>query len=180
MKFVLSCLAISLLLGAMPVSASPGSPTPIEFQALLSMDYKAFDQTLPDGGWRAIVDPVEAGKVLDAYHLNNFEKLEVYQHRIIYWHAGQSYALGDLYELAVARFGASFNRDEKPNDEFKWNFYVRASIAFLQKDMKALVSARDELAQATHSGAKVNLKIVNAFIRCFNKPYRLAYNSDCQ
>ncbi len=169
-------LALLIFLLHFNVYSSPTSPTPEEFQKLLKLDYIAFDQTLPNGGWRAITDNIEGAKVIDAYHLHNLEKLTTQQSRILYWHAGQRYASGDLNDVAINRFNKSYDPNEKANDPFKWNSYVRGTIAFLEHDMKMLVQARDELRQTS---SNPNLRILEAFIRCFNKTYKEAYSSSC-
>lgn len=174
MRFLLLtiCLIYSSAYG------TPNSPTPSEFQALLKLDYRAFDQNLPDGGWRAILDDVEAGKVLDSYSIQNSENLKPWQARTILWHAGQAYAMANLTDVALARFRKSYDPDVKPNDTFKWNSYVKGSIAFLEQDIKGLIEARDEMRAANPSSP--NLKILEAFVRCFKKSYKEAYNPNCE
>ncbi len=160
--------------------ASPGAPDPSEFQALMKLDYVAFDQTLPNGGWRAIVDKVEAGKVLDAYHVHNLDTLAPWQARVIYWHAGQVYAMADLNDLGIARFEKSYNPAEKSDEKSKWNAYVRGTIAFLKHDRSILQAARDEMYSADPSDENINRKVLDSLLRCFNKPYRDAYDPDCK
>jgi hypothetical protein len=177
MKYILlSCLICFSTMS----NGAVQSPTPEEFQTLLNLDYKSFDQTLPNGGWRGIVDKVDAGKVLDSYHIHNLEKLEPWQARIIYWHAGQEYAMSGLSQLALARFKKSFNPDQKADDTFRWNSYVKGSIAFLEKDMASLVKSRDELREVDKIERSANLKFLESFIRCFNKTYTEAYDPSCK
>jgi hypothetical protein len=150
---------------------------------MLKLDYKAFDQTLPDGGWRGLANKgceLEATKMLEIYHLHHYDELLPWQSRILYWHAGQVYAMQNQTDLALMRFRKSYDSDEKPGDMFKWNSYVKGSIAFLEHDMKALVAARDELKLVDKTQAHPNLKFLEAFIRCFNKTYKEAYNPTCK
>lgn len=100
---------------------------------MLELDYHAFDQSLPAGGWRAIVDNVDAGKTLDAYLIHNNDQLETWQQQVVRWHAGQMYALGDLTVVALARFKTTFRADEPSDDTFGWNAYVKGTIGFFGK-----------------------------------------------
>ena len=83
-----------------------------------------------------------------------------------------------------------------------WNPYVDASIALIEKNKPALVSARAALAAVPAppeanvkdgffsftlpSGETMkvawppNLDVVDAFVRCFDKPYRDAYGMACR
>jgi hypothetical protein len=166
-------LFVYILLIAFKVQATPGAPTPIEFQALMKLDYNSFDQTLPDGGSRAILDHVDAGKTLDAYLVHNFDSLLEWQRVAITWHAGQAYAKADLTELGIARFKKSYAKDKPADDKSKWNAYVRGSIAFLEHNEAELKQARDEVVNA--DAKNVNGKVLDGFLRCFTKTYREAY-----
>ena len=104
-------------------------------------------------------------------------KLEASRARIINWHAGQSYALGDLTDLAVSRFSRSYNPDEAASATFKWNAYVRGSIAFLIKDRSELQAARDEMYSANPSLDNINAKILDGLLACFDKSYSDAYGN---
>lgn len=149
----------------------------------LKLDFKSFDQTLPDGGWRGLANrgcELEATKLVEIYHLHHFDILEAWQSRILYWHAGQVYAMQGLTELAIARFEKSFDPLEKADAPLKWNSYVRGSIAFLKRDKDGLIKARDHLRAGNGSKPDPNLKILEAFVRCFQKPYKEAYNPDCK
>lgn len=147
---------------------------------MLSLDFASFDQSMPNGAWRGIRDPFEAAKTIDTYHLHHAEKLRDDERRILYWHAGQSYATAGLYQLAITRFEKSYDPQEKPSAEFKWNAYVRGSIAFLKKDLKTLTKARDELREADRGKPSPNRKVLESFVRCFKKTYEEAYSPDCK
>jgi hypothetical protein len=173
-----ACFFVASLFTAEPVLASKEKPTPAEFQALLKLDYQSFDQNLPEGGWRGIKDQVSAGQIIDIYHLQSAETLLDWQRRTLYWHAGQVYAGADLENVAIARFEKSFNPDEPPEDDFKWNAYVRGTIAFMKRDRSELVRARDDM--ATSKNPNVNLSVLEGLLRCFDKPYNEAYGPECR
>jgi len=169
---IFSCLAFSVSVAATDCQVS--SEKLVEY---LKMNYQEFDQT-PGKGFRELVDQgcfVEAGKLIDLWHFHSQENLEPWQKRISYWHAGQSYAFAEqaLYPLAVERFQKSINHGETANDDFKWNAYVRGSIAFLRSDRSNLEKYRDELSSTTT--AKMNLEILDRMLRCFGQPYLDAY-----
>jgi hypothetical protein len=154
-----------------------------QLDAYLKLDYKSFDQTLPDGGWRGLEGKgcdLESVKLIEIYHLHHMDELNPSQAIILYWHAGQVYAMQDLTDLALARFKKSYNPSEKADDTFKWNSYVKGSIAFLEKDMKTLIKARDELRAVNQIESNPNLKFLESFIRCFKKSYREAYDPECK
>jgi hypothetical protein len=155
----------------------------IQLDSYLKLDYKSFDQALPDGGWRGLSNKgceLEAIKLVEIYHLHHLDDLNESQAQILYWHAGQVYGMQNLNDLAISRFKKSYNPKEKSDDPFKWNSYVDATIAFFEHDLPKLKQARQSLATATASGAANNLKIVDAFIRCIGKPYSVAYNPNCK
>ena len=149
----------------------------------LKLDYKGFDQTLPNGGWRGLDNKgcsLEATKLVEIYHLHHLGALEDWQNRILYWHAGQVYAMLGQSELALARFKKSYNPNEKPDGSINWNGYVDGSIAFLEHDLNKLLKARDKLRVASDGQPDANFKFLDAFVRCFKKPYKEAYNPSCK
>jgi hypothetical protein len=53
-----------------------------------------------------------------------------------------------------------------------------ATIAFLKKDIETLKASRQEMASGGQTpGNSTNLKIVDDFIKCFDKTYRQVYMS---
>lgn len=147
----------------------------------LNLDYQAFDQTTGDG-WRKWADracDIQGAILVDAYHLHNLSILLPWQDHALYWHAGQLYANDKNYQLAISRFNKSLNSDELPNDPFKWNAYVKASIAFLENNKVELRKQRDELRNATDPGSQNNLTIVNRMIDCFGQPYKEVLSNFC-
>ncbi len=156
---------------------------PEEQQKLLALDYKSFDQTLPDGGWRRYEQAncyESAANLIDQYVAQNLSKLLEYQRRGMTWHAGQMHAFVGQTELAVARFKSSYDLKVAPEDTFKWNAYVKGTIAFLEHDMKSLIEARDEMAAVSADQRSKNFAFIEAFVRCFDKPYSEAYNTSCK
>ena len=148
-----------------------------QWKKYLSMDWKSFDQTLGKG-WREFAAndcEIAAGHLIDVYSSHNSNKLNEMQKRVLRWHAGQQYAQGNIKTLALVRFRYSFKKDEDPNDPFKWNAYVAASIAFLEKDLKKLKAARDEMLPFAEQNIQ-NLIIVNNMYKCPHLSYKQVIN----
>src|SRR6185369_2299188 len=96
-----------------------------ETARLLNLEFKSFDQDLSGGGWRKYGDSgcyLTAASLLDAYREGHAQLAEG-DMKIINFHAGQMYAFGNSYELAILRFQNSYDKNEKPNAPFLWNAY---------------------------------------------------------
>ncbi len=148
----------------------------------MALDIHAFDQDL-NGGWRPIaqrdgcVD--EAADLIRAYR-----EFVTSRTLILYWHEGQLRAeLGET-EAAIALFERS--RREPADDEYGWNHYVDATIAFLRQDRSALEAARGRLAKAKvpdfpadwrGSRGPMNLDVVDGLLSCFGRSYKDAYGA---
>lgn len=146
-------------------------------ELLLNLDYMNFDQSLPNGGWRKYDQcPSIARELLDAYTVKYEKTLTEDQRHVLVWHSGQMSAkLGD-YPDAIHKMGQTF----RTNDLFLWNPYAKATIAFLKKDKASLISERNKLARGLSPWGRLNLRKVDAFIRCFDFSYIDAYSGSCQ
>jgi len=179
---IIAQLAASMLL----LQPAP-EPCAVDNAAMMALGVHAFDQDL-EGGWRAVANRPgcedEAADLIRRYR-------EFIQSRmgILYWHEGQLRAgLGEK-EAAIALFNKARRSDA---DEYGWNHYVDASIAFLRRDRPALEAARARLAKSkvfdtsgipslrVRPGPQrpMNLDVVDAFLQCFDRPYEEAYGSD--
>jgi hypothetical protein len=148
--------------------AKKGSPGP---------DYNAFDQS-PGTGWRHLAENgqfLDAAKSIDAY-IKEHEGLDESQRVNLNFHAGQMYAYANDAKTAIERFDKSTYAEEPPDLPLRWNAYVRATIAFLDKDLNRLKECREEIAAGpTFQGEKANLDVVDRLIDNFDKPYSEAY-----
>ncbi|MFN3188929.1 MAG: hypothetical protein ACE361_00270 [Aureliella sp.] len=116
-------------------------------EAFLQLDYEQFDQDM-NGGWRVHAKDgkySEAAKMIEAY-LAGVKELTEGNQRMLRFHAGQMWAMGDQAEKAIKHFKKSTQSSE--NDFMRWNAYVNGTIAFLQKDRAKLKAAREEVAKA--------------------------------
>ena len=178
-------IALIVLAAASP-EASPKCS--YDLRNTLLLDERAFDQDM-DGGWRPLA-------ARECY----FEAAELIQkwretHRAedstLYWHEGQMRASAGQYPQAISLFEASRHPADLDR-KWGWNLYVDGSIAFLRGDMDALRSARDKLSvlpapselkdlkdvngNPSRVAWPMNLHVLDAFIRCWGAPYRVAYN----
>ncbi len=85
------------------------------------------------------------------------------------WHAGQMFGfLGDTAS-AQARFRGAFDPTEPADSPVRWNTYVRATLAFLARDLVALQGYRDAMV------GDPNFAVVDGLLRCFEETYLAAY-----
>ena len=141
------------------------------------LDYNAFDQR-PGRGWRQLAENgkfLDAARLIDQY-IENHKSLDASQRVNLNFHAGQMYAFADDYRTAIDRFSVSTYAEEPPDLPLRWNAYVQATIAFLNKDMKRLEECRKEILEGpTFDGEKANLDVVARLIKHFDRPYAEAY-----
>jgi len=142
-------------------------------------DSNAFDQQ-SGTGWRQLAENgqfLDAAKLIDAYS-SKHDGLDVSQRVNLNFHAGQMYAFAGDSKTAVERFNRSTYAEEPPELPLRWNAYVQATIAFLNKDLKRLKECREEIAEGpAFQGKKANLDVVDRFVEHFDEPYATAYGA---
>jgi hypothetical protein len=145
----------------------------------LDLNYNVFDQR-PGMGWRQVAEKgcfLDAARLIDAY-IEKHTELDESQRVNLNFHAGQMCAFADDYQTAIDRLNKSTYAQEPPELPLRWNAYVRATIAFLNKDMNRLKECREEIAEGpTFQGEKANLDVVDSLIKHFDEPYSKAYGS---
>lgn len=180
---VLAALSFTACAHRAPTS-SPGCVlSETERTSLLALDYQAFDQSLPDGGWRGFANRgcfTLARDLIEDYAAAHRGGLAAPQERVLLWHAGQLSAQLEERERAVGSMARAVDPAEKGDETFLWNPYVRGTIAFLRGDRAALGRERELLARGTDPGSHRNLRIIDAFARCFGAAYARAYARDCE
>jgi len=140
----------------------------------LSLDYQAFDQTQGQG-FRVLASAGchgEAADLIEAY----IEATGAKQ-TSLGWHIAQMRATEGDVESAISYAYNSLNEGEVlAPDTLRWNDYVLATIAFLEKDLDALIQHRNRVAEAAegHFGNALNLKLLDALIRHFDRTYAYA------
>ena len=181
-----------LLAAAQPADPSPAPDCSYDLEAMLALDRNAFDQTLPDGGWR---DLYERGCYAEAAELIRAWRHEKRDHAsILYTHEGQMRAYAGQTEQAIALLRLTY----KPVDRdarFGWNFYMDGTIAFLERDREGLDTAiaRLQAVPQPQGSARMvdaqgnpveiiwppNMNVLRAFEKCWERTYREAFEKDC-
>jgi hypothetical protein len=171
------CLAmLALLATALAPWASRGQDS-TEPPKELELSYQDFDQSA-GRGWRKIADQrkyLEAARLIDRYEKEK-KGLQEWQRVNLRFHAGQLYAFADKKEQALARFKTALVAKEPADSPIRWNAYVQATIAFLERDRKKLAELREEIAKGPKlRGAVPNLDVVDHLLQYFDEPYSAAY-----
>jgi len=148
----------------------------------LELNYEAFDQRA-GSGWRKIADEgryLEAAKLIDLYEREKNGLVE-WKRVALRFHAGQMYAFADKKELAIGRFKSAVVAKEPSDSPVRWNAYVQATIAFLEKDREKLLKFRKEIANGHKWQGKVpNLDVVDRLLEHFGQPYIVAYRGKAE
>lgn len=159
-------------------------------ESFLTLKSFEFDQN-PETGWRLLAKQdgckKAAAELISNYQLRHPDNKNA---RILRWHEGQLRAFSGDYTRAIALFSTTYNKPPKP---FGWNFYVDASIAFLEGDRTALLQSKKALAalptpkpplwplkdakgNIMNISWPMNMHVVNNLLKCFSKPYHDAYS----
>ncbi len=167
----------------------PPSSCQYDKPATMALDEYAFDQTMT-GGWRTLADAgcdAQAADLIAAWRSSHTPSPQTAA--LIQWHEGQLRANAGQTARAITLFEAA----RKPADRdagFGWNLYVDGSIAFLRRDLAGLDTARAKLAALPRPAGyapvgvdgkprafawPMNLNILDAFVACWNRPYKQAY-----
>lgn len=176
--------------------AQPTGPScEVERARLFKLNQQEFDQDMV-GGWRAL--SARPGCVLAAADLiRDYRKVHSLEESILYWHEGQLRASGGQTEQSAVLLARS---REPKGDASGWNEYVDATLAFLRKDRATFDDAWHRLAAIPAPGVMkdgyfdaqmadgtamkirwpINIDVVEGLAQCFDKPYRLAYGTDCR
>lgn len=140
----------------------------------LSLPYETFDQT-EGQGFRVLAAEgcnKEGADLIEAY-LRGRPSAE----SSLRWHVAQLRAsAGQAAEAIVAARSVLNPREDLAKDPFRWNDYVLATIAFLERDKAALQRHRDKVAEGrdAHMGNAMNLKLLDALIKYFDTSYAYA------
>lgn len=137
----------------------------------LTLSYTEFDQTLGKG-MRPLADAgcaKEAADLIVAYIDQNKD-----QRSSLKWHVAQQRALQDARAEAVAYARLSLAPSEDfAQEPLRWNDYVLATIAFLEKDRKAFDHHAAQLAKGkAYFGNAINAKLLDKLSSNFDKNYK--------
>jgi len=178
-----------LLAAAQPADTPPPPDCSYDLEAMLALDRKAFDQTLPDGGWRGLY---ERGCYAEAAELIRAWRHEKRDHAsILYTHEGQMRANAGQTSEAIALLKLTYKPADQ--DAAGWNFFMDGTIAFLERDKLALKIATERLKAVPkptslkavrEDGTPIkikwplNLDVLEGFERCWDRSYAEASAAD--
>lgn len=138
----------------------------------LTLSYEEFDQTLGKG-MRTLANAgcaKETADLIIAYIQKNNDT-----HNSLIWHVAQQRALQDDREEAIRYAKLALlkmeNYDQNP---LRWNDFVLATIAFLEKDRKSFDrhKAQVENAKGAHFGNALNFELLEKLSLNFEKNYK--------
>jgi hypothetical protein len=180
-----SIVSLSVLMFVSGANAAPLPAGPAQCDAaavevrnkISELNYAQFDQT--DGqGWRKLWDAQcyhSGAKLIDSY-IAAHQELSDQERRNLLFHQGQALAFAGDVDAAVESF-EQCRRAEDVSNGFRWNAYLRGTIAFLKRNKEQLASAHDEL--AAHSGNygnATNRRVLASFLEYFDASYAVAYS----
>lgn len=137
--------------------------------AAMQMDYEHFDQT-EGSGFRVLAAagcPRQAANLIASYIEATGDARSS-----LHWHLAQMRAEAGQTPAAIDAARASM-RELPAGETFRWNEYVRAVIAFLEKDRKAFDREFAAVSQASgeHPGNAMNLRFLGRLASNFDKTY---------
>ncbi|HRQ64042.1 MAG TPA: hypothetical protein PKZ76_04125 [Xanthomonadaceae bacterium] len=140
----------------------------------LDLSYEAFDQTM-DAGFRPLASAGchrEAATLIQAYIEHNGA-----EQRSLKWHVAQLLAMADERTEAVRWARAALvEREDFDARPLRWNDYVLATVAFLERDAERLHHHRDQVALGAdaHPGNRMNLRLLDNLVRHLDQGYAYA------
>ena len=180
--------AIALTMSAPPAaSASVRSDCVHDREAILALEFKAFDQT-EGSGWRPLYHNgcyVEVAELLREWRARTGDATPT----IISFHEAQMWGYAGRYDLAEPLFAQAF-RTNGSASAVTWNLYVGGNLAFLRRDragLEAAVAALQNVPKPAGWDSAVdmngnpvslpwpaNLNVLQAMLRCWEEPYEIA------
>lgn len=159
-------------------------PSAGEEARLLALPFEAFDQH-PVAGWR----PYglrgcyrDAARLIAKYADKGQDSPKI---GLLRFHQFQMLAFADDKDAALAVLDTVKRIDAQRNAETGWKLYVAGTEAFLRGSKKDLEDRITELAGfadahgPTERAARANGNVLQGLLRCFGKPYRIAYSPPC-
>jgi hypothetical protein len=147
------------------------------------MSFEDFDQKgVTPSTWRQLSDrgcDAAAIEAAEAY-LADARFTKASEQRDVMFHIAQSLGLLGKYDEAALLVAASKNPISSPGDDLDWNAYLDGTWAFFKRDKARLDQARKTLLSEPGRGNQINGSALTGLLRCFDKPYRLAYQATCR
>lgn len=103
----LSFVAIMAMTACAPVPRQLAANCAADEAALMALDYPAFDQSLPSGGWREVAERPgcrpAAAALIAKWRMRNGATVSPTDLRTLWWHEGQVLASAGDYKAAAIR-----------------------------------------------------------------------------
>ena len=147
MKTIIPFVAVCLLASAQCFTGCASRPKDATREALLSLPWQQFDQTL-NSGWRVYSERHEyraAADVIEVY-LKQHQELTVRQRAVSHFHAGQMRVYDGRVKAGVAHMKKALVPEIPPGLPDDWNIMVSAHIAFVTGDRATLVALKERVA----------------------------------
>lgn len=140
----------------------------------MARTYDQFDQT-ENSGFRVLAAMgcnKEAADLIEEYMRVNRSTGSSLR-----WHVAQMRATAGDTKAAI-RWAKSVltEKEDFAKDPFRWNDYVLATIAFLERDKKALLLHRNNVAagKEAYFGNELNLRLLDSLVKHFDNDYKYA------
>jgi hypothetical protein len=159
---------LSIVIASALCNAHAADCSVADRDAVLASDIKAFDRT-PGAGWRLLEKDgcfFEAAQLIAEYAARNGRSYA------LSFHAAQLLLKADRYSEAREQLMLSYRRDATPDQPLRWNEFVDAYVAFVDKDTKRLLLARGAIAaRSDFWGNAANLRVVDLMLGSPNSRY---------
>lgn len=191
-------LVVALLLSG--CSRGPADCT-YDVDVMMALDYRAFDQDVPWGGWRGVARDdrcsSDAADLIAMWRDEHADGTTPGQLSILNWHEGQLRASAGQNERAATLLTSAKRTEPQDAYDHAWNLYADATVAFLRRDRPALDAAYEAMMaldepedweEFAAEGERVigrrprwpqNVEFVERFRNCFDAPYAEAYGGGC-
>ena len=188
-RVLLTALALALITAKSIAADDQCDLSIAEIEKNIGLEFHDFDQN-PELGWRPYYSHrcYESAGILIERYMAEHPGLAS-EHPILPFHAGQMFALSGHYKKAISLMEKA--HADSSSDLVDWNAFVNANIAFLQRDLEILKEMRGRINMQPPMpespgipswavGKKMNLDVVDGFLRCFEKSYEDAYSKSCR
>ena len=178
---------IAAFLAGCCLPAYAGAPscdvTQADLQRNAALSFDDFDQkgTAP-ATWRQLSNRGcnrQAALTAEDYLVHAKLASVVQQHDVLF-HIAQSLAEDGQNEQAAMLVAASKDPTQPSEAAFDWNTYLDGTWAFLARRRPDLALAYARLGAETGHGNAVNTTALGGLLRCFDRPYAIAYSGTCR
>ena len=149
------------------------------------LSWEKFDQTGGVwGSYRELMKQRCYAEAIEAYRAwlhQNGDFPDERSRGIGMFHIGQALAFTGNIEGARSMISQAMRNVQAEGPRANvWNLYVGGVLGYLNRDIKLIKSARDQLSGYDSDFAKDRVEILDALRRCFREPYHIAMSKRCR